>query len=91
MSRSTRRVYVTQCLVDIAKSRIALFACWSVVAVVFVLMQLQLGLSQVPLTLKAPPPRPEHMHVVVRTPNGNDYGKDLLRKHYEQSHKPART
>jgi hypothetical protein len=23
---------------------------------------------------------------VVRTPNGNDYGKDLLRQHYEQSH-----
>jgi hypothetical protein len=21
---------------------------------------------------------------VVRTPNGNDYGKDLLRQHYEQ-------
>ena len=27
----------------------------------------------------------EHVHVVVRTPNGNDYGKDLLRQHYEQS------
>ncbi|MDX2149589.1 MAG: DUF3500 domain-containing protein [Bryobacteraceae bacterium] len=24
----------------------------------------------------------EHVHVVVRTPNGNDYGKDLLRMHY---------
>ena len=24
----------------------------------------------------------EHIHVVVRTPNGNDYGKDLLRQHY---------
>jgi hypothetical protein len=24
----------------------------------------------------------EHVHVVVRTPNGNDYGKDLLRQHY---------
>jgi hypothetical protein len=23
----------------------------------------------------------EHVHVVVRTPNGNDYGKDLLRQH----------
>jgi len=21
---------------------------------------------------------------VVRTPNGNDYGKDLLRQHYQQ-------
>jgi hypothetical protein len=26
----------------------------------------------------------EHVHTVVRTPNGNDYGKDLLRQHYEQ-------
>jgi hypothetical protein len=25
-----------------------------------------------------------HVHVVVRTPNGNDYGKDLLRLHYLQ-------
>jgi len=25
--------------------------------------------------------------VVLRTPNGNDYGKDLLRQHYEQSHR----
>ena len=27
-------------------------------------------------------PAREHIHVVVRTPNGNDYGKDLLRQHY---------
>src|SRR5579883_593088 len=27
-------------------------------------------------------PNPQHVHVVVRTPNGNDYGKDLLRQHY---------
>ena len=26
----------------------------------------------------------EHIHTVVRTPNGNDYGKDLLRQHYLQ-------
>jgi Protein of unknown function (DUF3500) len=26
----------------------------------------------------------DHIHTVVRTPNGNDYGKDLLRQHYEQ-------
>ncbi len=25
-----------------------------------------------------------HVHSVVRTPNGNDYGKDLLRQHYER-------
>jgi len=27
-------------------------------------------------------PYREHVHAVVRTPNGNDYGKDLLRQHY---------
>jgi hypothetical protein len=26
-------------------------------------------------------PQRQHIHVVVRTPNGNDYGKDLLRQH----------
>jgi hypothetical protein len=31
-------------------------------------------------------PTRQHIHVVVRTPNGNDYGKDLLRQHY-QSHR----
>ena len=30
-------------------------------------------------------PSRNHVHTVVRTPNGNDYGKDLLRQHYEQS------
>jgi hypothetical protein len=29
-------------------------------------------------------PYRDHIHIVVRTPNGNDYGKDLLRQHYEQ-------
>jgi hypothetical protein len=29
-------------------------------------------------------PTRQHIHVVVRTPNGNDYGKDLLRQHYRQ-------
>ena len=27
-------------------------------------------------------PTQQHIHCVVRTPNGNDYGKDLLRQHY---------
>jgi hypothetical protein len=27
-------------------------------------------------------PNRDHIHAVVRTPNGNDYGKDLLRQHY---------
>ena len=29
-------------------------------------------------------PTRRHVHTVVRTPNGNDYGKDLLRQHYKQ-------
>jgi hypothetical protein len=33
-------------------------------------------------------PTRQHIHCVVRTPNGNDYGKDLLRQHYLQ-HKHA--
>ena len=50
---------------------------------------------QTPATLRfmyADPkqPRLEHIHTVVRTPNGNDYGKDLLRQHYHSHpHKPA--
>ncbi len=31
-------------------------------------------------------PTPNHIHTVVRTPNGNDYGKDLLRQHYAKEH-----
>ena len=27
-----------------------------------------------------------HVHTIVRTPNGNDYGRDLLRQHYEREH-----
>lgn len=33
-------------------------------------------------------PTREHIHTVVRTPNGNDYGKDLLRQHYQQHPHP---
>jgi hypothetical protein len=36
-------------------------------------------------------PRPDpvktHVHTVVRSPNGNDYGKDLLKEHLEKEHK----
>ncbi len=32
-------------------------------------------------------PDRQHVHAVIRTPNGNDYGKDLLRQHYERSHR----
>lgn len=31
-------------------------------------------------------PTREHIHTVIRTPNGNDYGKDLLRQHLESHH-----
>ena len=35
-------------------------------------------------------PQRNHIHVVIRTPNGNDYGKDLLRQHYLAEHqRPA--
>jgi hypothetical protein len=30
-------------------------------------------------------PTRAHIHTVVRTPNGNDYGKDLLRQHYAEA------
>lgn len=33
-------------------------------------------------------PTREHIHSVVRTPNGNDYGKDLLRQHYQKHPHP---
>ncbi|HEY7474536.1 MAG TPA: DUF3500 domain-containing protein [Vicinamibacterales bacterium] len=40
---------------------------------------------QTPVALGGPRvPGKLHVHTVVRTPNGNDYGKDLLRQHYEQ-------
>jgi hypothetical protein len=35
-------------------------------------------------------PTRRHIHTVMRTPNGNDYGKDLLRLHYEQFDHAAR-
>ena len=31
-------------------------------------------------------PSRQHIHTMVRTPNGNDYGKDLLRQHKEIHH-----
>jgi hypothetical protein len=40
---------------------------------------------QTPVALPgAKVPQRNHVHTVVRTPNGNDYGKDLLRQHYQQ-------
>jgi hypothetical protein len=40
---------------------------------------------EMPVALRDLPrvPSRKHIHAVVRTPNGNDYGKDLLRQHYE--------
>jgi hypothetical protein len=37
---------------------------------------------------KNPPgvPSRDHIHTVVRTPNGNDYGKDLLAQHLAEEH-----
>ena len=31
-------------------------------------------------------PEPFHVHTIVRTPNGGDYGKDLLAQHYARHH-----
>ncbi len=40
---------------------------------------------QGPIALSGPNrPSRDHVHTVVRTPNGNDYGKDLLRQHLQQ-------
>jgi hypothetical protein len=46
---------------------------------------------QTPVALPGPrEANRQHIHSVVRTPNGNDYGKDLLRLHYERhKHDPA--
>lgn len=32
-------------------------------------------------------PARSHIHTIVRTPNGNDYGVDLLRQHYARAHR----
>ncbi|MFN3325435.1 MAG: DUF3500 domain-containing protein [Bryobacteraceae bacterium] len=42
---------------------------------------------QMPVALPGPRvPGKEHVHAIIRTPNGNDYGKDILKQHYRQSH-----
>jgi Protein of unknown function (DUF3500) len=40
------------------------------------------------LALDNDEPSRNHVHTLVRTPNGNDYGKDLLRQHYARFHHP---
>ena len=39
------------------------------------------------ITMAGDAPSRNHVHTVVRTPNGNDYGRDLLRQHMEQAHR----
>ncbi|MFI9776778.1 DUF3500 domain-containing protein [Streptomyces sp. NPDC051956] len=36
-------------------------------------------------------PSRRHIHTIVRTPNGGDYGADLLRQHHERHHGPRTT
>jgi hypothetical protein len=36
------------------------------------------------IAFDSPEPIRQHIHTVVRTPNGNDYGMDLLRQHHAQ-------
>jgi hypothetical protein len=36
--------------------------------------------------LDNPEPEPFHVHTIVRTPNGNHYGRDLLGQHYRRHH-----
>ena len=36
------------------------------------------------IALNSPEPSRNHVHTVIRTPNGNDYGMDLLRQHHAQ-------
>ncbi|WP_341227619.1 DUF3500 domain-containing protein [uncultured Arcticibacterium sp.] len=38
---------------------------------------------QKPIFLEGSAPSKKHVHTIVRTPNGNDYGKDLLKQHLE--------
>jgi hypothetical protein len=48
--------------------------------------QLPVGTRRVSANPKAPDR--DHIHTVIRTPNGNDYGKDLLRQHYQRHPHP---
>ena len=43
---------------------------------------------QGPIGIQSPTrgPTRNHIHTIVRTPNGNDYGKDLLRQHLKEHH-----
>lgn len=39
---------------------------------------------QAPVVFEGDKRTRDHIHTLVRTPNGNDYGADLLRQHYER-------
>lgn len=41
---------------------------------------------QKPIFLEGNTPTKKHVHTIVRTPNGNDYGKDLLKQHLDSHH-----
>jgi Protein of unknown function (DUF3500) len=41
---------------------------------------------QIGIALDNDVPSRNHVHTIVRTPNGNDYGHDLLRQHYQRHH-----
>ena len=46
---------------------------------------------QQPIAMRELPrgvPTRQHIHTVIRTPNGNDYGKDLLRQHHARHPHP---
>src|SRR3954447_5029547 len=43
------------------------------------------------VVLDIPEPSPHHIHTIIRTPNGGDYGADLLARHHARfSHSPPR-
>ena len=39
---------------------------------------------QAPVVFEGDKRTRDHIHTLVRTPNGNDYGADLLRQHHER-------
>jgi uncharacterized protein DUF3500 len=41
---------------------------------------------QIGIAMDNDEPSRNHVHTLIRTPNGNDYGRDLLRQHYARHH-----
>lgn len=48
-----------------------------------ILIEFDHAISRLPGAESEGPTR-DHIHTITRTPNGNDYGKSLLQKHYEK-------